>query len=166
MSRQSAAALAIVPPSTKSEVLAPRGLTTEQRRIWREVVASMPANHFRHSDEPQLRTFVEITSLLREATQNLGATTVSARGKLSHWFAVFDRCVRLQGQVASALRISASSRVDPLKAGRNTRHNPPGATKALLASGPEDDDDNEDDDGTKIVAAVRKGIAIARAAAP
>jgi len=124
MARQSADALATVTAlRPRGPMRAPTDLTTEQIMIWDEVIKSVPDGHFVQADEPLLRTFVQVTEQLRRAQQRIGKMAVR-KGKVSAWFAVFERASRMQTSLARALRITANARVDPTKVAQRMRTQP------------------------------------------
>src|SRR5437879_1908651 len=119
MPKKSAAALSIIPLRVP-RLRPPADLPEAQAAIWRTVVESLPAEHFRRVDSHLLRSFVEVTARLREAEQSLRLGVV--HGDAIHpSLGVYERAVRLQMALARSLRIATSSRVDKVSAGANAR---------------------------------------------
>jgi phage terminase small subunit len=129
MSRQSAAALAVVPIG-KTRLMPAGDLSPEQEKLWRRLIGSMPPGHFHPSDEPLLRSYVEVTERVQMAQAQLAKGVVNKRGKVSPWLKIYDGSVRLQASLASRLRLAPQARVDRRKAGA--------AVRADAAAGPWD----------------------------
>ncbi len=119
MPRKSAAALSVVALRVP-RLRPPDDLTEAQAAIWRTVVESLPAEHFRRVDSHLLRSFVEVTARLREAEQSLRLGVVHGDA-INPSLGVYERAVRLQMALARSLRIATSSRVDKVSAGANAR---------------------------------------------
>ena len=127
MSRQSSAALAVVPIG-QARVKPSVQLSAERTELWRQLVDSMPPGHFHGSDEPLLRTYVDTVLLIRQAQAKLDSGgTVNGRGKISAWLTVLQRTSRLQVSLAMALRLAPQARLDRTKAASHAK-----------ASGPDD----------------------------
>jgi hypothetical protein len=111
--RKSAANLASPSIIAKSPRLtAPSSLTTEERRLFSELIGACDSNHFRRSDLPLLVSYVQAT---------LNAQTTAHDPKMaSQW----ERSVRMQCTLATRLRLSPQSRIDPKTLGRQDRNNP------------------------------------------
>jgi phage terminase small subunit len=121
MSRQSAAALAIV-PTDGFRVEPTVDLDEGKAALWRSVVESLPPGHFHASDEPLLRRYVETVALVEQAQAQLAKKgAVNGRGKISPWLTVFQRASRQQISLAMALRLAPQARIDRRKAGAATR---------------------------------------------
>jgi len=120
MSRQSAAALAVVPIG-KTRLMPAGDLSPGQDKLWRRLIGSMPPGHFHPSDEPLLRSYVEVTERVQLAQAQLAKGVVSSRGKVSPWLKIYDGSVRLQASLASRLRLAPQARVDRRKAGAAVR---------------------------------------------
>lgn len=120
MSRQSAAALAAVPIG-KNRLMPAGDLSPEQEKLWRRLVGSMPPGHFHPSDEPLLRSYVEVTERVQIAQARLAKGVVNARGKVSPWLKIYDGSVRLQASLASRLRLAPQARLERSRVGAATR---------------------------------------------
>lgn len=116
MPRRSAASLAVSPPRVdgrRGRLPAPDDLGEAQRAVWRLIVRSASAGHFRESDVPLLRSFCQSTVLADRAAVELQGGPVTAQGKVSPWLAVLEKAHRSQAVLAVRLRLCPSSRADP-----------------------------------------------------
>jgi len=120
MSKQSEAALAVVPIG-KARLMPAGDLTPDQDKLWRRLVGSMPEGHFHPSDEPLLRSYVEVTERVQLAQAELAKGIVTKRGKVSPWLAIYNASVRLQGSLASRLRLAPQARLERSRAGAAAR---------------------------------------------
>ena len=124
MSRKSTAALSVV-PLRAPRLRPPPDLTEAQAGIWLATVNSMPADCFRPIDAGLLRTFCEVTALVRQAEAKLRLGVVACGDQTNPWLRIFESNVRLQVTLARALRITVASRMDKTVAGRMARQAPP-----------------------------------------
>jgi hypothetical protein len=96
----------------------PQYLTDQERTLFVELLASCPPKQFVLSDVPLLASYVQATLLAR------GAVKEAAQDPRS--LAVWEKATRMQATLATRLRLSPQSRVDPKVVGRN-RSEPPSA---------------------------------------
>lgn len=107
-------------------------MNSRARRIWKSLVADLPANHFRPSDYPLLRAYCEAEALHFEASQKIGqegavierSALVKGRGealpevvtvgvKTNPWVAIQTTTAHTMAQLATKLRLSTNSRLSP-----------------------------------------------------
>ena len=119
MPRKSAASLATVAIDAREvRLIAPTDLSAAAAKIWQSIVASTSPEHFRTSDVPLLKTFVEASALADRARAALVEDGPILEGKVSPWLKVQEASVRSQATLAVRLRLCPSSRIDPKTAGR------------------------------------------------
>ena len=93
----------------------PRGMSKSARKIWNLTVASMPANHFREADRPQLQAYCAAAAKNLKATEELEAhgevlTSISDGRKYeSPWSKIQDKTAQVMSSLATKLRITQSS---------------------------------------------------------
>ncbi len=107
--RISAAAMATATPrDRKSPRLEPPSFLSDAGRLlFIDLVASCEARHFVRSDVELLATFVACTLVVRQTAGNLET------------FNQWEKAARLQASLATRLRLTPSSRLDPKTVGRN-----------------------------------------------
>jgi hypothetical protein len=88
----------------KSALDPPQGLTKPERTLFDEIADS--AQHLRQSDVPLLASYVQATITSRRSARD--------PSKADLW----EKATRLQAMLATKLRLTAQSRVDPKKLGR------------------------------------------------
>ncbi len=103
----------------------PKSLTREQAEVWREIVASVPADWFPRETHPLLeqlcRHTVEanrIAKLIDEATRQMGERRPGATETYLKLLQAQRRETASLKSLAVALRLSPSSRMRPEVAGR------------------------------------------------
>src|SRR5512132_1046298 len=101
--RKSAANLAtlIDVTGTPPRLTTPAGLTKPERRLFDFIVDTSPPQHFRDGDQPLLLSYVQACLMARDAA------------KTPAKIAIFERVVRLQATLATKLRLSPQTRLDP-----------------------------------------------------
>ena len=115
MPRRSIADLAVPRVGTLVDrIRTPERLTGVPRKVFAELVAGVPADHFRPGDAPLLECYAETIALAREAAEMLRADGVVVEGRPSPWLAVLDRAHRAAVPMAKGLRLAPSTR-EPLK---------------------------------------------------
>lgn len=112
--RQSAASLIPLPKTDKpSRLTAPASLTTKERALFMELVASVGDNHLVASDLPVLISYVQAC---------LDAQDLARKpSKRTEW----RESVKLQMALARSLRLTVQSRVDPKTITRNMPYDGP-----------------------------------------
>jgi hypothetical protein len=113
--RKSAAAREIEPHAIigASRLIAPSSLTKAEQKAFTELMACCDPAHFRESDVPLLISFVQATLAARKAARD--------PGKAARW----ERSIRLQMSLATKLRLSPQSRIDPETIGRQQMYQGP-----------------------------------------
>ena len=91
----------------------PSYLSAGERALFDELVAACDTAHFRESDLPLLASYVQATLIARDAARD--------PDKIMLW----EKAVRMQATLATRLRLSPQSRVDPKTTGRQQPHPPP-----------------------------------------
>src|SRR5262245_66261529 len=106
MPRKSRAELAIVPiRAHHRRISPPAGMSPEETALFKEIVEAAPAMHFTQSDGTLLRAYVQGCLLLEKAFEAAQASP----SMLPDW----ERCARVVASLATKLRLSVQSRVDP-----------------------------------------------------
>ena len=103
--RRSSASLAVL-PGDASRLTPPSFLNDAERTLFSEIVSACDAAHFRESDLPLLVSFVQSTAISRAAAHD--------PDKIALW----ERATRMQATLATRLRLSPQSRIDPKTLGR------------------------------------------------
>jgi hypothetical protein len=88
----------------------PASLSSDEKKLFAELVGACRATHFTPSDEPLLISFVQATLLARKSIK----TAARDRDALMTW----ERATKLQGMLATKLRLAPQSRIDALSAAR------------------------------------------------
>lgn len=113
-----------------SRITAPSTLRPNEKKLFNEIVRACAPNHFRVSDTYMLSSFVTAT-LLSRSTANKPKQ-----------FAIFEKSTRLQAALATKLRLTPQTRLDPKGVHRD------GAGQSNNTPKPWDDngENNGDDD--------------------
>jgi hypothetical protein len=82
----------------------PSWLSRDEKKLFSEIVGSTRARHFTPSDEPLLCSYVQATMLVRRAIKKAGRD----RAALVTW----ERATKIQGTLATKLRLAPQSRLD------------------------------------------------------
>ena len=80
--------------------------------MFRETVQSCSADHFAASDTPLLVSYVQATLMARGAIKDAPADKAA--------LGVWERATKMQAVLATKLRLTVQSRIDPKVVGRNT----------------------------------------------
>lgn len=128
MPRKSRASLAIGPVDRVRPRLVPsEGMGEDARKVFVELVAANPPQHFTASDWPLLAQYVEMilqAELAARAIEREGA--VLANGRANPWVGIQRGALRSMGVLANRLRLCPGARSDAKIAGRALeRHVPP-----------------------------------------
>jgi hypothetical protein len=108
--RLSSADLAIIPfEPDVSPVSPPSNLKANERKLFCEIVASVPAYHFSVSDQYLLASFVRVTLVVDHAAKNLSKASDKTRPARMK---VLDQAIKMQALLASKLRLTPQARVD------------------------------------------------------
>lgn len=112
-----------IPGISEKRISAPSGMSKYARRLWNEIVDSLPSSHFRPADRPLLRDFCEADATIqrmREAIEKDGDFVQGLRGgQVAHpGYAQIVAHGNLKSMLATKLRICANSRLSNDKAAR------------------------------------------------
>ena len=114
MPRKASAALSIVPlrvDGQPNHISPPSNLGATERRLFNNVVRSMPSHHFRDCDVPLLTRFVEAIAMTERAGREMeGTGGPVVKGAMNPWFSVQQRSSKMVAVLATRLRMSPQSR--------------------------------------------------------
>ena len=120
MPRKSAAALSVAARTHQRHTLRPRqDAPAEVRTIFLELVASVPADHFRQGDGALLEQYWQSILLARKAYAELDAGGPVIDGKASPWLVVLEKSHRSAVALSGRLRLAPQARADSRSAGRS-----------------------------------------------
>jgi phage terminase small subunit len=88
----------------------PETLPDAARRAFIDLVASLPASHFRASDASLLCTYAELCALRERAAFELERCAVTPDGKPSPWLTIYMQSVKSITALAPKLRLGPQSR--------------------------------------------------------
>jgi len=109
--RKSAATLvALNVNGEQPRLTAPSSLNTDERALFGELVDACDASHFRESDLPLLISYIQATLISRGAAHDPDR------------IALWEKATRMQATLATRLRLSPQSRIDPKTLGRQQPH--------------------------------------------
>src|SRR5262245_49879704 len=120
MPRRSASSLAVVAPATP-RTTAPRvreGASPEVAQVFRELVASAPADHFQSGDGALLEQYAQAILLARQAYAQIEAEGPVVAGRASPWVTVLEKSHRSTVALSARLRLAPQARADARSAGR------------------------------------------------
>lgn len=103
--RKSSEKLGILVDGQAARLDPPEELSEAERAIFVEVTDACNPRHFAMSDLPLLTSFVQTTVIAR----NAAASALNDMQALAVW----EKAVRLQAMLATRLRLSPQSRLDP-----------------------------------------------------
>jgi phage terminase small subunit len=92
-----------------SRLQPPAELAPEVAAIFRETVASAPADHFQPEDSVLLTAYCQTAVLVRQAAAALAANPI-VNGRVSPWLAAHTTHVRLLAQLAMRLKLGPRAR--------------------------------------------------------
>jgi phage terminase small subunit len=98
------------PFSGAARVRPPDSLGDSARRIFTELVGSLPSGHFKAGDISLLCRYCEAAALAERAAFELDQCTVTPNGKLSPWFTVHASATKSMGALAPRLRLGPMAR--------------------------------------------------------
>jgi len=101
----------------RARMTAPKDLTDAQRKQWRSIVNSLPADYFRPSDVSLLRAYCIASAMLADAADEIGRdgiTIDNGHGRRVPHAAVhvMSAATAAMAQMAVKLRLCPSSRYD------------------------------------------------------
>jgi hypothetical protein len=109
MPRQSAASLAALRVTGKPARLQPReGVPAAVKAIFRDLVASVPAEHFRPADGHLVEQYAQAIALARQAYAELEASGPVVNGRASPWIAPLLPVPRSSGTTSYRSAIPAT----------------------------------------------------------
>src|SRR5690242_8592982 len=117
--RKSAASLSVA-ASAREMRLRPRPETPKEiATIFRELVASMPAEHFTATDAPLIEQYAQAIVLGREAYDHLQSEGQVISGRASPWVTCLEKAQRAAVALSMRLRLAPQSRIKAEKVGRH-----------------------------------------------
>ena len=102
-----ASVLALNLEENASPLIAPSFLNAEERALFTELVGICDPSHFHQSDIPLLLSYIQSTLISRCAAHDPDKITI------------WEKATRMQATLATRLRLSPQSRVDPKTLGRH-----------------------------------------------
>jgi hypothetical protein len=90
-----------------SRLTPPSSLNDDEQALFSELVGACDASHFRESDLPLLISYVQSTLISRAAARDPDR------------IALWEKATRMQATLATRLRLSPQSRIDPKTVGRH-----------------------------------------------
>jgi hypothetical protein len=129
MPRKSAAELSVIPAPTGrySRLSPPRprdDAPADVAEVFRELVRSAPADHFRGGDGALLEQYAQSIILARKAYDELSTNGPVIDNKPSPWLVVLEKAHRSAVALSGRLRLAPQSRADARSAGRNANRPP------------------------------------------
>jgi phage terminase small subunit len=122
MPRRSQASLTVVrrrADGRPSRLSPPADMTESERTLFLRLVSGCTPEHFRSTDAPLLQEYVQQALLARQAAEEMRAAGGAVvDGKVSPWFAVQQRAVKTMCVLATRLRLSPQTRIDPKTVGK------------------------------------------------
>jgi hypothetical protein len=99
----------------------PAWLSRDEKKLFAELVGACRAKHFTPSDEPLLVSYVQATLLARKSIK----LAARDRDALVTW----ERATKIQGTLATKLRLAPQSRIDAVSVARGRPSLPVGAPR-------------------------------------
>jgi phage terminase small subunit len=142
MPRRSAASLAVVPiePKRSRPRLAPSdGAPEDVAAIFRQLLASAPADHFKAGDAPLVEAYAQAISLARQSALEISANGPVIGGRPSPWIHCQEKAHRAIAALSMRLRLSPQHRADARSAGRKANDPPMSIYESMRARNAEDE---------------------------
>lgn len=118
MPRQSTASLAVVKPHKAAGLLQPRAATPQAvAEVFREIVASEGADHFRVSDRPLVEELARSLWMLRAAGEALARDGLMFEGELHPCVKTIQKQQTIAAMLSTRLRLTPQSRYTARTAG-------------------------------------------------
>jgi len=114
----------------------PATLSPRAAEIFKRLVRSVDADHFRSVDMPLLAQYCVACAQADEASEKLAAEGAVIDGKASPWLAVQEKSMRAAAVLSTKLRCAPISRFDRTAAAANSREH--------AGKRPWEDDDEDD----------------------
>jgi hypothetical protein len=119
MPRKSSAALSVVTPLVEAGRVRPRRELPENvASAFREIVATVPAEHFKTSDMPLIEQYAFAIVLGRESFKHLSEEGQVVAGRTSPWVTCFEKSQRVVTALCMRLRLAPQARIRPETVGR------------------------------------------------
>jgi hypothetical protein len=121
MPRKSSAALGVVPIDsgrTRPRLVPSEGAPPDVVAIFRQILASAPADHFKVGDAPLVEAYAQAISLARQSTQELATNGPVIAGRPSPWIYCQEKAHRAIAALSMRLRLSPQHRAHSRSAGR------------------------------------------------
>jgi hypothetical protein len=96
-----------------SRLTPPSSLNDDEQALFGELVGACDASHFRESDLPLLISYIQSTLISHAAAHD------------PNRIALWEKATRMQATLATRLRLSPQSRVDPKTVGRHQPYSGP-----------------------------------------
>jgi hypothetical protein len=143
MPRKSHAALSLVHPRVDGHptyVSPSPHLSPAHRKIFTDVVRTMPPEHFRDCDVPILMRFVEAIAMCERAGREMEVTGGPVvDGVVNTWFGVYQKSAWTVSIIATRLRMTPHARRDPKTVARS--HYKPNVYDRIAADARDEDED-------------------------
>lgn len=130
MPRKSIAAITTPRPNVDGSPhrLQPRpGAPATVKRIFADLVASVPAAHFRPGDSDLIEQYAQAIALARQAYREIEKDGPVVEGKASPWVTVLEKQHRSCVALSMRLRLSPQQRTDPKSVARQGANYRPSA---------------------------------------
>lgn len=140
MPRASTASKSIVqvlPDANKRRLRAPDDLQPEARRVWSEVVDTLPPDRFHASERPLLALYCRSMVTAERALTAIDRDGPLIGDKINPALRLFDTSVRQVVSLATKLRVTPQSRVDRKVAGTSAREDASASRPWHTTDGPE-----------------------------
>ena len=120
MPRKSVAAMALAPVvDGRPERLRPRAeAPASVQRIFSDLVASVPTEHFRPGDADLIEQLAQSIALARQAYAELERAGPVTDGRASPWIVILEKAHRSSVALSARLRLCPQARTDPKSVGR------------------------------------------------
>lgn len=96
------------------------GMSKRARELWKNIVNSLPATHFRRADYPLLRAYCEADALHYKSTKAIvkeGAVLSGTVVKQNPWVSIQTQTANTMSQLATKLRLCVNSRISAKQSG-------------------------------------------------
>ena len=132
MPRKSAAAAAILSFRPRPHLAPSPGAPPEVRKLFSELVASVPEGHFVVSDAPLLEEYATAIHWARQATLALAKQgPLNIEGRPSGWVAIQEKASKAIVALSARLRLSPQHREQSRTVGRAAHKLPPSPYEAM-----------------------------------
>ena len=122
MPRRSREALAVQVDGRPPRLVPPASLSKDERKLFLDIVDTLPPEHFRPSDLILLCRYVENAALSPQAAAELRGNAVLDDGKANSWLAISEKTIRALVSLSMRLRLSPQARLDAKAATRERQH--------------------------------------------